>query len=100
MAVNLKVWPDKDPEAIKDYAVDWTALLATGETITESVWTVDDADLVIGSASPHEPSILLGVCSVWLSGGVAGSKYKVKNHITTSRGLEDERTISIKVKEQ
>ncbi len=100
MAANTKVWPDKDPDATKDYAVDWTLLLATDETITASAWAVDDPDLVIESASPLAPSILLGVCTVWLSGGVAGSTYKVTNTITTSRGMIDERTITIKVKEQ
>jgi hypothetical protein len=94
------VWPDKDPDATKDYAVDWTALLVTEETITDSDWTVDDDDLVIESESPLAPFVLLGVCTVWLSGGVAGATYKVKNTITTSRGMIDERTITIKVKEQ
>jgi hypothetical protein len=94
MAAKL-TWHDKDPQANKDYSLDWKALLATGETITDSAWTVDDAALVIG-----DDLILGSVCTVWISGGTAGGSYKVKNTITTSRGLIDERTISIKVKEQ
>ena len=30
----------KDPGEVKDYAIDWTAHLATSETITTSTWVV------------------------------------------------------------
>jgi len=92
-------WPDKDPDAIKDYSVDWSAMLAESETITDSSWAPSDPALIVESASPHAPSILGGVCSCWLSGGVAGTTYTVTNRITTSRGMVDDRTVTIKVKE-
>lgn len=88
-------WPAKDPQANKDYALDWSALLADGETITDSDWSVDPSGLVVGAGS-----IIGSVCSVWLSGGMDGTAYKVTNTITTSRGLIDERTVTIKVKGQ
>ena len=88
-------WPAKDPQANKDYGLDWSALLAEGETLSQSEWAVEPAGLVVGAGS-----IVGNVCVVWLSGGTDGTAYKVTNTITTSRGLIDERTVTIKVKEQ
>lgn len=93
-------WPDKDPDAIKDYNVDWSSRLLVGETITDSTWTTSDPALVIGNSGLHLPTIVDGVCTCWLSGGAAGATYTVKNHITTSRGMEDDISTLIKVKEQ
>jgi len=89
-------WPDKDPDANKDYSLDWTAMLADGEVIETSAWAADPVtDLVIGL-----DSILDGVTTVWLSGGAEGATYKLVNTIETDRGLVDERTVSIKIKTQ
>lgn len=89
-------FPDKDPEAVKDYAINWTAMLAADEIINDSAWTVDPTgEITIGASA-----ILDGVCTVWLSGGTDGFTYALKNHITTDRGMEDERTVSIKAKHQ
>lgn len=88
-------WPAKDPEANKDYGLDWSALLAVGETITDSAWAVDPVGLTLGT-----DEITDAIVTVWLSGGTDGTSYKVVNTITTSRGLIDERTVTIKVKEQ
>lgn len=88
-------FPDKDPAANKDYGLDWSAMLTTGETIVAATWTADSVDLLVGTAA-----VTGSVSAVWLSGGVDGVTYKVTNRITTSRGLIDERTVSIKVKGQ
>ena len=34
-------WPEKDPDAEKDYAIDWSERLLAGETITDSAWAVE-----------------------------------------------------------
>lgn len=90
----LKWTVAKDPEARKDYGVDWSALLAASETISTAVWTVPT-----GLTSDGE-SITGGVTSIWLTGGTAGQSYTVKCKITTSRGMVDERSITLSVKEQ
>jgi hypothetical protein len=87
-------WPDKDPQAEKDYAIDWTARLQSLETIDVSTWTPDTGIVAA------DDSVTDGVCTVWLSGGTAGTTYNIVNRITTSRGMVDERTIQIKVKNQ
>jgi len=86
----------KDPNAILDYYVDWTAWLA-GDTIVASSWCVMPASLAVDS-----DAIMVGLKKtvVWLSGGVAGATYQAVNHIETASGREDDRTIMIKVEDK
>jgi hypothetical protein len=90
-------WPDKDPEALKDYSLDWSAMLATAEVIESSAWSVLPTGLTLNGLPA---SFTDSVTTVWLSGGTAGVAYVVKNTIETDRGLIDERSITIKIKEQ
>jgi hypothetical protein len=85
---------DKDPDAILDYALDWSKWLATNETIVSSTWT-PSAGIVVESDSSTA-----SVTTVWLSGGEAGLPYVVVNHIVTNQGREDDRTITIRVRDR
>jgi hypothetical protein len=78
----------KDPSDLKDYAIEWSAVL-TGESetaITTSTWSVSDpTGLTVLSASPHAPYIASNTKAVvWVSGGVAGTRYSLTNTIVTS----------------
>lgn len=88
----------KDPEAVLDYQFNWNdsddPWLATGETI--SSYTVT-AQTGLTKDSDSEAS---GVVTVWLSGGTAGTTYRVECKIVTSAGRTDERSIWIKVVER
>lgn len=82
----------KDPDAVLDYALDWaTQWLASGETITTSVWTVPTG------ITEDSDSFNDSVTKVWLSGGTAGTTYTIANKITTSAGRTDERSFDILV---
>ena len=83
----------KDPQAILDYAVDWTGWLQSGETITDAEWAIPPG---ITQATPA-PSVEGGRCVVWLSGGTAGTTYRVVCHVTTSMGRQDDRSHRIDV---
>jgi hypothetical protein len=37
-------WPNKDPDELLDYTVDWSRFLTSGRTISTVSWFVDDAD--------------------------------------------------------
>lgn len=87
MAANWK----KDPQATLDYAVDWTAWLDQGDTITAAQWTIPDG---ITQAAPA-PSTDGGKATVWLSGGTVGQVYPITCRVTTSAGRVDERTVEI-----
>ena len=84
----------KDPDAVLDYGFDWSAWLAAGETIATSTWTVP-----VGLTNESESNTdTLSV--VWLSGGTDRQTYQVVNHIVTSQGREDDRTLKIKIKDR
>lgn len=81
----------KDPDAVLDYAFDWSAWLASGETITDHTITAETG-ITVDSSSES-----LGKVTVWLSGGTAGEWYTVACLIETSAGRIDERTMWVTV---
>jgi hypothetical protein len=81
---------EKDPSAELDYGEDWSTWLQAGETITSSTWTVDE-----GLVKGDDTGVDDGRTIVWLSGGTLDRMYEATNHITTSMGREDERTIRL-----
>jgi hypothetical protein len=83
----------KDPDAILDYAVDWSRWLA-GDTIASSVWIVPT-----GLAKATESNTTTKAI-VWLSGGVEGQTYTVTNRITTATGRTEDRSFTIRVEER
>lgn len=84
----------KDPDAVLDYGIDWKAWLVPGDTITESSWEVTDGGSALVIDSEFSDSTVTGL---WLSGGTPKGRYKVTNHIVTSAGREDDRSLTINV---
>lgn len=84
----------KDPDATLDYGFDWSDWLATAETISASTWTVPTG---ITKVSDSRSTTMT---TIWLSGGTVNTDYSVINHITTSAGRVDDRTILIKVRQR
>lgn len=87
----------KDPDSVLDYSVDWSAWLPTGDTIVASTFTVTPAatDAVVVDDSSFNDT----TTTVWLSGGANKASYTVTNHITTSQGRQDDRSMVIQMKE-
>lgn len=84
----------KDPQAVLDYKWDWTDWMPDNDKIVASTFTTDSDDLTV------EDTLFDDVTTtVWLSGGVAGERYTVTNHITTDDGRQDDRSITIVCKE-
>ena len=81
----------KDPAAVLDYAFDWAAWLAAGETITAHTVTVP------AGITKDTSAAAAGIVTVWLSGGTVGDAYPVACRVTTSQGRTDERTITVRV---
>ena len=84
----------KDPAATLDFTWDWSKWLADGETITAHPITVP-AGLTLGAVTQAA-----GKVTAWLSGGVTGTAYRVTCRVTTSRGREDKRTITVAVRDR
>lgn len=83
----------KDPSAVLDYEVDWTAWLAASETITSHTVTAP-AGITVDSSS-----LAGAVVTVWLSGGTVWERYDVVCHIVTNQGREDDRTLRVAVQD-
>ncbi len=83
----------KDPNAVLDYIVDWTAYLGD-DTITTSTW------IVPAGITKNSDTSTTKTAKVWLEGGTAGERYAVTNRITTAGGRTDDRTIRISCNER
>lgn len=86
----------KDPDAVLDYKFDWSAWLASGETI-DTALVVADTGIVVDSFSIMDSATAV---MVWLSGGAATRKYIVTCRITTSAGRIDDRSMIVTVAER
>jgi len=71
----------KDPDAIKNYSLNYgNKWLETGETISTSEWTVPSGITEKNSGNTAT------IATIELSGGTAGSSYKLLNRIVTTGG--------------
>lgn len=84
---------DHAPGADLDYGFDWreNKWLETGETVTNSVWTVQPAGVTL----TRQQIVQDAVTSVFAAGGTNGRQYVLTNTITTSKGRTDSRTIRL-----
>lgn len=87
----MRTW-EKDPQAVLDWAFDWSNWLAASETIAGTPVVTVDSGLTKDTQSNTTTKV-----TVWLSGGTLGTTYKVACRITTNQGRTDERTIGIRV---
>ena len=85
----------KDPDAVLDYKMDWTAWLGETDVIVASSWEVDSDEIVVDSDSFTDTDT-----TVWLSGGLNRKKYLITNSIETDDGRKDDRSFLIKCLEQ
>lgn len=85
----------KDPSAVLDYLFDWTSWLTTGETLTASTMTA-----TTGITLTPPPTNTTTTATVWLTGGTLGTAYQITNHVTTSAGRQDDRTITVTIRDR
>lgn len=88
-AISL-VWPDKDPDSVVDYSIDWTALLM-GDTISTSTWTVPSGITKGTDTFTDETS------TVFISGGTTNTAYSINNTVTTADGRTFDRSVRLRV---
>lgn len=94
---------EKDPAGVLDYVFDFAPLtngrgdtdwLASGDTISSKTVTAETG-LTVDSSSITDSGTSV---TAWLSGGTAGSVYRVTCQIVTAGGRTDERSIAIKIR--
>lgn len=84
----------KDPDAVLDYQFVWSDWLDDTDELASHTIEEDDG-ITVDSSSRTTDAV-----TVWLSGGTAGSNYRVACLITTADGRTDERTMTIHVRER
>jgi len=101
-------WPDKDPDEMLDYSVDWSRFLGD-DTISSVTWFIHDADGVKQQVS--DSSVVNGlqfvqgtvsgrVATARFSLGTNNIRYNVVCRINTGENLQYERSIFLRVKEK
>lgn len=83
-------WPDKGPEEVLDFVLDWTDWLATGAQVDSAVHELDGvstpgglSDLTIDQSVVSNPQT-----ACWLSGGTENEEYVIKATITDDQSPE------------
>ena len=85
----------QDPTDKLDYQHDWSDFLASGDSISTRLWSIDPDD-------GGSPSLLSNVTSaaVFVEGLQAGIVYRLSEKITTANGVVAERSITIRCGEK
>jgi len=101
-------WPDKDPDDILDYSIDWSRFL-DGDTLSNVTWFCDDADnvkqnfdtptTIINGLQHVSNSNSNTTATIQLSLGTNHTTYDLYCQIVTSGGLTAERKIRLRVRE-
>ena len=101
-------WPDKDPDDILDYSIDWSRFL-DGDTLSTVTWFCDDADnvkqnfdtpaTIINGLQHVSNSNSNTTATIQLSLGTAHTTYDLYCQIVTAGGLTAERKIRLRVRE-
>ena len=90
-------WPAiKDPNEVKDYSLDWSALLGASDTIASSTWTIDEGSGLTIDSDSHNTA----ETTIWLSAGSDGTNYSLVNRVVTTGGRTYDQTVRLKVREK
>ena len=101
-------WPDKDKDEIVDYSVDWSRFLGT-DIVSAVTWFINDADGVKTEVSDSQvvdglqfvnTTFTPTVSTMRLSLGTNNKRDTITCRITTTAGLQYERSIFLRVKEK
>ena len=87
----------KDPDAILDFSWDWSEWLEVNDDrIVSFEIEVDGVTLEADPAPATDGSVV----TAWFSGGTAGTRATATCHIVTNAGREDDRTMTIVIRER
>ena len=85
--------PEKDPDELLDYTINWAAAprWVTDDTIVTSTWIVPDG--LTGSDETDTDTTV----TIWLMGGTEGTTYEIVNRITTAGGRHLDQTVLLPI---
>lgn len=93
----MSVFP-KDPQSEVDFSLDWTDWLTSGELITGALWSIAPSDLA--SPTLGAAQSVGAVQSIFVSGGEAGSRYRLACQVETDAGRTADRSLTLRIMEQ
>jgi hypothetical protein len=82
-----------DPQATLVYGIEWADWLAEGDSIVSSTWQSDDVGISLGFDELDGTQT-----RVIVSGGTHKRDYRITNHVVSAQGMEDDRSIILKVR--
>jgi hypothetical protein len=88
----------KEPSAALDYSVDWGADYLAGDALANSSWSVEPAEVGGVEVASSDFDMLVSVVTV--AGGLPGRIYRLTNQVTTAAGLQDSRSIMLRVEQR
>ncbi len=91
--MGFPYWPDKDPDAVKPYDIDWADFVGS-DTIATSTWILPAGITKVSDSHTSTRT------QIWLSGGILGSTVTLTNRVTTSGGMTDDKSVKLKIREQ
>lgn len=88
-------WPDKNPDLVEDFSVDWSRAFNTGEVISSVAWAIEadgvgrnvDSATPIVNLVPEYPTGITNtntVATIRVGQGKVNKKYKFTCTVTTS----------------
>jgi hypothetical protein len=87
-------WPTHDVSDSKDYTIDWSLWLMSGETITDSTW-IGPSSVALSTQSHTDTT-----STTWITGGSLTGQttlLQIKNTVTTSQGRVCVKTVILPV---
>jgi hypothetical protein len=84
----------KDPDAVLDYTIDWSAWLGP-DTLAGVDVTPSSDEITVDSTSFTDTT-----ATAIISGGEDGTDYEIVFQITTAAALVDDRTITLLVRQR
>lgn len=84
----------KDPGAVLDYEVDWGADYLGEDLLASSRWEIEPAE--DGGIALENHRFEPRAAYATISGGRAGRRYRLTNHVVTEGGREDRRSLVIR----
>jgi hypothetical protein len=92
----MKNWPDKDPDEVLDYAIDWSPRLVQPNGMTDQI---DTSTWILPSGITQTSASISGqLAVVWLSGGSLGDTYTITNRIVTVGGRTMDQSVRLRIK--
>ena len=86
----------KDPDAVLDFTVDWSATLAEGETLVSAQWLIAPEGGLQLVAEGGEGAVR----SATVGGGRTGEVVRLTSRVVTGLGRSDDRSFYIRIVEQ